>query len=259
MGQYAAIFDTHAVDGATLMRLSEQHLKEELKVRTLGQRLRILCARDACKERKTMVKPPFATKSDVGRWLAHIGLQMYSYAFETNDIDGNSLCQLSEAQLRDDLGVRTLGHRLKIMAEREGFREQCLSEAKRSHRRGSGARSSAAGTGGTGLPNHPMDEMDDDILGDEEGLAGRGARGSGGSGASTRRRRSRRGGGGPSGGGPSGRRHTATAANAAAASGGSISSSRSFGLGGFQSGFVVGTMVATAFTAAATSALGAWV
>ena len=33
LGQYAAVFDTQAVDGATLMALTETHLKEELKVR----------------------------------------------------------------------------------------------------------------------------------------------------------------------------------------------------------------------------------
>ena len=49
-------------------------------------------------------------------WCA--GLSMYSYAFESNDIDGEALCALSEAQLRDDLHVRTLGHRLKVLSAR---------------------------------------------------------------------------------------------------------------------------------------------
>ena len=126
IGQYSAVFETHAVDGATLMRLTERHLKNELKVRTLGQRLKILRARDALdQENDEPLRPPFASKEEVGRWLAHIGLQIYSYAFESNDIDGGSLCELSEDQLREDLGVRILGHRLKVLAERDGFREQC--------------------------------------------------------------------------------------------------------------------------------------
>jgi hypothetical protein len=102
IGQYSAVFDTHAVDGATLMRLSERHLKDELKVRTLGQRLRILRARDALETRETPLRPPFASKEEVGRWLAHIGLQIYSYAFESNDIDGESLCKLTEGKSRPE-------------------------------------------------------------------------------------------------------------------------------------------------------------
>ena len=123
LGQYAAVFDTQAVDGATLMSLTEKHLKEELKVRTLGQRLRILRARNEALGIAARV--PFATKEQVGLWMTQIGLSMYSYAFESNEIDGLALCALSEEQLRDDLHVRTLGHRLKILNLREEFREQC--------------------------------------------------------------------------------------------------------------------------------------
>jgi hypothetical protein len=123
LGQYAAVFDTQAVDGATLMSLTEKHLKEELKVRTLGQRLRILRARNEALGIAARV--PFATKEQVGLWMTQIGLSMYSYAFESNEIDGLALCALTEEQLRDDLHVRTLGHRLKILNLREDFREQC--------------------------------------------------------------------------------------------------------------------------------------
>ena len=126
---------------------------------------------------------------------------MYAYAFESNEIDGDSLCDLSEEQLRDDLGVRTLGHRLKILAERDDFREQCRAKRSRAGRRGATSR------------QHPMDEDRD-----------------------TRR---------------AARRSHKSSVNKVMAT-----SQRCLGLAGFQSGFVVGTIVATACTAAVTAMLG---
>ena len=196
LGQYAAVFDTQAVDGATLMSLTEKHLKEELKVRTLGQRLRILRARDESLGIATKVS--FATKEEVGLWMTQIGLSMYAYAFESNEIDGNALCALSEEQLRDDLHVRTLGHRLKVLNLREDFREQCGGERQEQGQGG--------GTGGT----RAGDDEEAAELRRRARRRASGATGGGGGGSSDRstngrdRRNSGSSGGGGGGGGVSG-------------------------------------------------------
>ena len=50
----------------------------------------------------------------------------YAYNFETNDIDGPALCELTQDQLREDLMVCKLGHLLKIMADRDIFRNAMM-------------------------------------------------------------------------------------------------------------------------------------
>lgn len=51
---------------------------------------------------------------DVGTWLAALGLPQYAQAFEEQQIDGDLLATLSDADLRE-LGVTPLGHRKRIL------------------------------------------------------------------------------------------------------------------------------------------------
>ncbi|MFN0316248.1 MAG: SAM domain-containing protein [Burkholderiales bacterium] len=49
-------------------------------------------------------------------WLDSLGLSQYAAAFEANDVDEEVLKTLSEQDLKD-LGVASLGHRRKLIAE----------------------------------------------------------------------------------------------------------------------------------------------
>merc|ERR1719233_2863854 len=59
---------------------------------------------------------------DTVRWLSDVNLEQYCNAFKENDIDGQNLVELNEADLRD-LGIRSLGHRKSFMRH--------LAEAKK--------------------------------------------------------------------------------------------------------------------------------
>ncbi|MDP6388522.1 MAG: tetratricopeptide repeat protein [Alphaproteobacteria bacterium] len=52
---------------------------------------------------------------DVEAWLGALGLERYAGVFRKNDIDGDVLGELSEADLRE-LGVTLLGHRKRLLA-----------------------------------------------------------------------------------------------------------------------------------------------
>ena len=52
---------------------------------------------------------------NVGAWLDGLGLGQYARAFAENDIDGAALRVLTADDLRE-LGVRSLGHRRKLLA-----------------------------------------------------------------------------------------------------------------------------------------------
>jgi class 3 adenylate cyclase len=52
--------------------------------------------------------------SDVGAWLARIGLGQYTAAFAANDIDWDLLPDLDHEALRE-IGVASVGHRLRIL------------------------------------------------------------------------------------------------------------------------------------------------
>src|SRR5262245_23086188 len=55
-------------------------------------------------------------KVDVAAWLGRLGLGQYARAFAENDIDNEALCSLTADDLRE-LGIRSLGHRRKLLAE----------------------------------------------------------------------------------------------------------------------------------------------
>jgi hypothetical protein len=51
---------------------------------------------------------------DVGGWLRSLGLERYEAGFRENDIDETVLPNLTHETLKD-LGVTTVGHRLKLL------------------------------------------------------------------------------------------------------------------------------------------------
>ena len=270
LGQYANVFDTQAVDGATLMSLTEAHLKEELKVRTLGQRLRILRARDEALGIATRV--PFATKEEVGLWMNQIGLSMYAYAFESNEIDGLALCALTEEQLRDDLHVRTLGHRLKVQNMRETFREQC--EGAISGGQGGGMddeeallkatelrRRAQRGGGAPGAADSAARGRSGSATGDSSGLR-RASTAPATSAPDTPSRSHRRNGGktGATSKGKSSKSKAESGDQPRTPSKGGRGGMLPLGMvpSGFRSGFLAGCLVSVAFTVALTQALNSW-
>ena len=52
---------------------------------------------------------------DVGAWLTALGLERYAQAFADNDIDAQTLRELTAEELKE-LGVTSLGHRKRILA-----------------------------------------------------------------------------------------------------------------------------------------------
>jgi class 3 adenylate cyclase/predicted ATPase len=56
-----------------------------------------------------------AVMSDVAQWLGELGLGQYAAAFHDNDIEFELLPRLTDEQLKE-LGVSSMGHRMKILA-----------------------------------------------------------------------------------------------------------------------------------------------
>ena len=52
---------------------------------------------------------------DVGAWLSGLGLRQYEQAFRDNAVDAAVLPELTGDDLKD-LGVRSVGHRRKLLA-----------------------------------------------------------------------------------------------------------------------------------------------
>lgn len=49
------------------------------------------------------------------QFLYSVGLEQYEGQFHANNIDGNALVELTDAELRDDVGVLSLGHRALLL------------------------------------------------------------------------------------------------------------------------------------------------
>ena len=64
---------------------------------------------------------------NVAKWLGDLGLGQYVPAFEANDIDAQTLRQLTDADLID-LGVKSVGHRRKLSAAITDLRESANAE-----------------------------------------------------------------------------------------------------------------------------------
>jgi hypothetical protein len=62
-----------------------------------------------------------ATIDDVGDWLHALGLGHHATTFADHAVDGQLLAELSEEELRDDLGVHKIGDRAKIRRARDGI------------------------------------------------------------------------------------------------------------------------------------------
>ena len=56
-------------------------------------------------------------ESKVGEWLRELGFAEYEQIFKEQSITGEVLPELTDGHLRDELGVKILGHRLKIIRE----------------------------------------------------------------------------------------------------------------------------------------------
>ena len=52
---------------------------------------------------------------NIREWLSSIELEQYAEVFEENDLGMDDLAELSAEELKDDLGITSLGHRKKIM------------------------------------------------------------------------------------------------------------------------------------------------
>lgn len=57
------------------------------------------------------------TEDSVKEWLAEIGLEMYTEHFCRHGIAGETLYSLTSRDLRDDVGIRNLSHRRRLMEE----------------------------------------------------------------------------------------------------------------------------------------------
>jgi class 3 adenylate cyclase/tetratricopeptide (TPR) repeat protein len=70
---------------------------------------------------------------DIPRWLAEQGLEQYAEVFVANAIEGEVLCSLTEADLKD-LGISALGHRKKLLHSIAALRTQLdAATSQRSH------------------------------------------------------------------------------------------------------------------------------
>jgi class 3 adenylate cyclase/predicted ATPase len=67
---------------------------------------------------------------DVGAWLNHLGLEQYERAFRENDVDAETLRELS-AQDLVDLGVTSVGHRRKLLSAIAALRGEAAPEIER--------------------------------------------------------------------------------------------------------------------------------
>lgn len=55
------------------------------------------------------------TVEDVKQWLKHIGLEVYAEVFESNDIVGKNLLEIQEDELKNELGMTSVGHRKNLL------------------------------------------------------------------------------------------------------------------------------------------------
>jgi len=65
---------------------------------------------------------------DVARWLAEQGLGQYAEVFAANAVEGEVLCSLTEADLKE-LGISALGHRKKLLHSIAALRTQLEATA----------------------------------------------------------------------------------------------------------------------------------
>lgn len=62
------------------------------------------------------------TFKDVGDWLRHLGLNDYVEAFKKNHINGQVLFEITEADLKDEFGMTSVGHRKNFIKAVENLK-----------------------------------------------------------------------------------------------------------------------------------------
>ncbi|KAG8470009.1 hypothetical protein KFE25_006464 [Diacronema lutheri] len=114
-------FATQGVDGQALLDLNEDELKVDLGVAKLGQRRRF--ARTLCTVMPGCRNPRRAdvvaswSVGDVNEWLKEIGLGKYVRKFASHEVDGMTLPDISEDELKSELGVSEIGLRKRFRAQ----------------------------------------------------------------------------------------------------------------------------------------------
>ena len=73
---------------------------------------------------RLMLSPNTASVGDVCEWLAMMGAGECAHFFTEHDVDGAVLMELSDAQLRDEIGIHSLGLRAKIRRARDLLAEE---------------------------------------------------------------------------------------------------------------------------------------
>eukprot|EP00304_Pavlova_gyrans_P007899 CAMPEP_0206052434 /NCGR_PEP_ID=MMETSP1466-20131121/33760_1 /ASSEMBLY_ACC=CAM_ASM_001126 /TAXON_ID=44452 /ORGANISM="Pavlova gyrans, Strain CCMP608" /LENGTH=352 /DNA_ID=CAMNT_0053427589 /DNA_START=22 /DNA_END=1080 /DNA_ORIENTATION=+ len=114
-------FASHTVDGPALLDLNEDELKLELGVSKLGPRRRFarrLCAvMPGCRNPKRDDEVAAWSASDVANWLEEKGMGKYKKAFANHEVDGLTLPDISEEDLKTDLAMGEIGLRKRYRTE----------------------------------------------------------------------------------------------------------------------------------------------
>src|SRR6056297_1345906 len=58
---------------------------------------------------------------DIRSWLRTLDLEQYAEIFEENDLTLEDLPELTSTELKDDIGISSLGHRKKILKAMEAM------------------------------------------------------------------------------------------------------------------------------------------
>ena len=111
--------------------------------------------------RRLRRNPEEATVDEVIAWLATIDCGGCAAAFVQHEIDGETLLELTEAQLRDDLGLTRMGDRARIRRERDRLRATAGDDVDGDDGAGGGGGPRLGGGGAP--PPPPPPEEDDDI------------------------------------------------------------------------------------------------
>lgn len=63
------------------------------------------------------------TFDDVGEWLTNLGLSDYIETFQNNHISGKNILDITDQELRDDLGMSSVGHRKNFSKSQEHLKK----------------------------------------------------------------------------------------------------------------------------------------
>lgn len=65
------------------------------------------------------------TTAQVAIWLKSVGFAQYVDNFVENEIEGSHLLELGKNDLKEDLEIARLGHRMSILKAIESLRDMC--------------------------------------------------------------------------------------------------------------------------------------